>query len=174
MTKIFVFTAGNPEARRHLEDSIRRPVSDEIVFDTFSESKREELEQIRRRANGFYAWGAIPGVRNRPNWQSMERGDYVLCVYDATYQYVSRVLGRYENERFAVAVWDRDTQCKTWQLMYFLTEPIEVGRRRLSEFGDYLEPERYMGLHQGRTRKDQQHSLLPFVPLTNCGNHDKA
>jgi hypothetical protein len=119
MTKIFVFTAGNPEARRHLEDSIRRPVSDEFVFDTFSESKREELEQIRRRANGFYAWGAIPGVRNRPNWQSMERGDYVLCVYDATYQYVSRVLGRYENERFAVAVWDKDTQGRTWQLMYF-------------------------------------------------------
>jgi len=144
VTHIFVFTAGNPKARQHLEDSIKRPVSADTVFGNFPESRRKELEEIRKRTNGFYAWGAVPGSRNRPNWESMEPGDYVLCVYDATYQYVFRVLAKYDNERFAQTVWDRDEKGRTWQLMYFLTEPVEVGRH-LSEFGDYLEPERYWG-----------------------------
>jgi hypothetical protein len=34
MTRIFVFTAGNPEARRHLEDSIKNPVRPKTVFET--------------------------------------------------------------------------------------------------------------------------------------------
>ncbi len=144
MTRIFVFTAGNPEARGHLKYSIERPVRPETVFGTFSESRHEELEEIRKQGNGFYAWGAVPGPRNRPNWESMEPGDYVLCVYSATYQYVFRVIAKYDNEQFAEVVWDRDEQGRTWQLMYFLTEPVEVGRR-LSEFEDYLEPERYWG-----------------------------
>jgi len=144
MTQIFVFTAGNPEARRHLENSIERPVRPETVFDTFPEPLHEELEKVRVQDNGFYAWGAIPGSRNRPNWQSMEAEDFVLCVYDATYQYVFRLLAKYDNERFAETVWARDEQGWTWQLMYFLTEPVGVGRR-LSDFRDYLEPERYWG-----------------------------
>jgi hypothetical protein len=32
MQQIFVFTAGNPEARQHLVDSILNPVDDGVVF----------------------------------------------------------------------------------------------------------------------------------------------
>jgi HNH endonuclease len=88
--------------------------------------------------------GRDPGLRNIPNWEFMEIGDYVMCVYGATYQYVSRLLAKHDNEDFAKAVWGRDERGRTWQLMYFLTEPVEVGRR-LSDFGNYLEPERYWG-----------------------------
>jgi hypothetical protein len=35
MPQIFVFTAGNREARQHLADSIQKPVRDEVVFDNF-------------------------------------------------------------------------------------------------------------------------------------------
>ena len=66
---------------------------------------REELERIQQEGNGFYAWGAVPGLRNIPTWHTMERGDYVLCVYDSTYNYVTRVLGKCENEGFAQRVW---------------------------------------------------------------------
>jgi hypothetical protein len=41
MPQIFVFTAGNPEARQHLVDSIQNPVDDEVVFDNFDESHHE-------------------------------------------------------------------------------------------------------------------------------------
>jgi HNH endonuclease len=74
----------------------------------------------------------------------MAIGDYMMCVYGATYQYVSRLLAKHDNEDFAKDVWGRDERGRTWQLMYFLTKPVEVGRR-LSDFGDYLEPERYWG-----------------------------
>jgi hypothetical protein len=55
MPQIFVFTAGNPEARQHLVDSIQNPVDDEVAFDTFPQSHHEELERIRREGRGFYA-----------------------------------------------------------------------------------------------------------------------
>jgi hypothetical protein len=50
------------------------------VFGSFASARRDELERIREEGNGFYAWGAIRGVRNIPNWLAMARGDYVLCV----------------------------------------------------------------------------------------------
>jgi hypothetical protein len=44
----------------------------------------------------------------------MERGDYVLCVYDSTYHYVTRVLAKYENERFARRVWVLTVVTRSW------------------------------------------------------------
>jgi hypothetical protein len=95
---------------------------------------------------GFYAWGAVSGLRNTPTWETMERGDYVLCVYDSAYYYVSRYLAKYENERFARRVWGENEDGKTWKYMYFLTEPIEVDQP-LYEFEGYLHSK-----YQGFTR----------------------
>ena len=44
MPHIFVFTAGNPEARQHLVDSIQNSVDDEKVFDNFDEAYHEDLQ----------------------------------------------------------------------------------------------------------------------------------
>jgi hypothetical protein len=65
MPQIFVFTAGREEARQHLADSIQRKVDDAKVFDNFDESHHEELKRIKDEGNGFYAWGAVWGVRRR-------------------------------------------------------------------------------------------------------------
>jgi hypothetical protein len=98
---------------------------------------------FEKRATVFYAWGAVPGLRNTPTWETMERGDYVLCVYDSTYHYVARVLDKYENERFARRVWGEDEDGRTWKYVYFLTEPIAVNQP-LYEFEGYLHS-RYQG-----------------------------
>jgi hypothetical protein len=55
MTRIFVFTAGNPEARRHLEDSIKNLVRPKTVFESFPDSLHEGLEDVGELGNGFYA-----------------------------------------------------------------------------------------------------------------------
>jgi hypothetical protein len=104
MPQIFVFTAGNPEARQHLVDSIENPVDDATVFGNFDESHHEELERIKDQGNGFYAWGAVWGIRSLPTWEQMEHGDFVLCVYDAAYRYVARLLAKYDNPECAEAV----------------------------------------------------------------------
>jgi len=101
------------------------------------------LEGMLSKANGFYAWGATPGPQNIPRWNRMKVGDYVLCVYDNIYHYVARLLGRYDNERFARSVWGENDEGETWQYLYFLTKPqnIDVPVRRL---GEYLH-KNYMG-----------------------------
>jgi hypothetical protein len=52
MPQIFVFTAGNPEAREHLADSIQNPIDDPQakVFENFDEAHHAELERIRDEA----------------------------------------------------------------------------------------------------------------------------
>jgi hypothetical protein len=137
MTQVFVFTAGNPEARQHLVDSIQNPVDDAVVFGNFDEHHHEQLGRIRDEGNGFYAWGAVWGVRNVPTWEQMERDDFVLCVYDATYRYVARVLDTYDNPECAEAIWGTNDEGRTWRYMYFLTEPVEV-YQPLYEFEGYL------------------------------------
>ena len=59
MPQIFVFTAGTPEARQHLADSIQNPMDDGVVFGNFDESHHEELQRIRDEVGCFYAWGAV-------------------------------------------------------------------------------------------------------------------
>ncbi len=138
MTQIFVFTAANPDAQRHLKDTIKIPIDEEKVFGKFFwPGQREELEGIREEGGGFYAWGAVPGERNTPNWKAMRSGDYVLCAFGNAYHYAARVLGKYANRRFAEEVWGTTPEGETWELMYFLTKPVAVDRR-VPEVAEYL------------------------------------
>jgi len=36
------------------------------VFGNFDEAHHEKLKRIRDEASGFYAWGAVWGIRNVP------------------------------------------------------------------------------------------------------------
>ena len=143
MAQIFVFTAGNPEARQQIVDYIQNPVEDAVVFGNFDEPHHEELQRIRDEGRGFYAWGAVHGIRNFPTWEQMERGDFILCVYDSAYRYVARLLAKYDNSECAEAIWGTNDKGQTWRYMYFLTEPIEV-YQPLYEFEGYLHS-RYQG-----------------------------
>jgi len=71
MTQIFVFVAGNPEAQRHVAETIESSMDEEMVFNSFPPAYREELETIREEGNGFYAWGAVPGEMNTPRWKAI-------------------------------------------------------------------------------------------------------
>jgi hypothetical protein len=102
-----------------------------------------ELERIRDEAGGFYAWGAVWGVRNVPTWEQMERDDFVLCVYDSIYHYVSRLLAKYDNPECAKAIWGTNDKGKTWRYMYFLTKPIKI-YQPVYEYEGYLHS-RYQG-----------------------------
>lgn len=108
MTRMFVFTAGDRNARQHLADSIEHPIPDHKVFANFAEEYHEELKRVRSEGTGFYAWGALPGPGNVCTWDAMGRDDRVLCVYDNTYHYAARVLAKYDNSDLARDVWERE------------------------------------------------------------------
>ena len=54
MSQIFVITAGNPEARQHLVESIENQIDEQKVFGGFAAALREELEHIRVPCSGAY------------------------------------------------------------------------------------------------------------------------
>jgi len=126
MNNIFVFTAGNADARSHLDASIRNSINKELVLGSFDTSEHEALLKYYGEAEGFYAWGAVPGPQNESRWKAMTAGDVVFCVYESTYHYVAKLLGKYENEKLARAIWGEDENHQTWQYLYFLTKPAEL------------------------------------------------
>ena len=132
---IFIFTAGDSAARAHLADSITNPIDQNRVLEFFDLNDREIVSKINIE-HGLFAWGAIPGVQNNPRWGQIKDGDWMLCVFDSTYQFVAQVVAKFDNQKFAKEVWGETDEGKTWQLMYFLTKPaaISIKTSDLSEF----------------------------------------
>ena len=97
MPGIFVFTAGNQAAKAHLRDSIINPVNSNIIFDSFDETYHPQLQQVLDEESGFFAWGAIPGIRNNPTWKALKINDWVFCVYGGAYHFISRVKAKFDN-----------------------------------------------------------------------------
>lgn len=163
--QIFIFTAGNQEARAHLNDSIRNPILLSSALELFPEKNHERINQIAA-SEGLYAWGAIPGIQNTPRWTQMKPGDWAICVYDNHYHYFAQVVEKYDNEQFARAIWGDDPSGRTWSLMYFLTKPEEINVPVRSMAG-YLN-ESYMGFSKisdeklGRIEHDF-HSISDFI-----------
>ena len=153
--QIFVFTAGDPSARAHLDDSIRQAVKLDLVLSHAPAEQHASLRQMND-SHGLYSWGAIPGVQNTPRWESMKPGDWALCVYDSTYHYVAQVLLTLNNEALARAIWGSDDQGRTWSLMYFLSKPVEANVR-VSDVADYLN-QGYMGF--ARIGDERQHRIV--------------
>lgn len=126
MRQIFVFTAGDKDARSHLNDSILNPVPFALLRDALGDEDAEYFESLMPGQQGFYAWGAVPGPRNEPTWQEMQAGDLVLTVYDNRYRFVSTVLGKFNHKELATRIWGTTTDGKTWEYMYLLSKPEPV------------------------------------------------
>ena len=101
MTQIFIFTAGQSAARAHLDDSIISPVDLSKLEGTFLEStgeqdnlmNRKELENFVGDKN-IFCWGSMPTEKNYNTWSRMNIGDYVICVYENRYRFISRLKKR--------------------------------------------------------------------------------
>ena len=117
--QIFIATAANADAQTHYRNSVIRPLNDEVVA-----LIPPALAESARAANGaYYAWGAMPGVRNDVTYQALEVGDYVIFVYGKRYRSWAQVTSKFESAEFARALWGSENGT-TWQHAYFLTEPV--------------------------------------------------
>ena len=128
MRHIFVFTAGKPEARDHLKDSITQAVSFSRMEKILGPERTSQFKALTN-ADGFYAWGAVPGPKNRPTWEAMRVGDIVLTVYGNRYRFLSTVSGTLHDKDMAREIWGTDSEGDTWEYMYLLTQPqaLDVG-----------------------------------------------
>jgi len=128
MRHIFVFTAGKPEARDHLKDSITQAVSFSRMEKVLGPERAAPFKALTND-DGFYAWGAVPGPKNKPMWEAMRVGDIVLTVYGNRYKFLSTVSGTLHDKDMAREIWGTDDNSRTWEYMYLLTQPqaLDVG-----------------------------------------------
>jgi len=132
---IYVFTAGDASARSHLSDSIDQPVPLEKIRAHLSEESLSQIEALGI-SDRLYAWGAVPGKRNIPIWEGMKAGDWLLCVYEARYRYVAKLVLKVHNPGAARAIWGEMPDGSTWEYMYFMSkpDPVNVPLSRLSAY----------------------------------------
>jgi hypothetical protein len=133
MNQLFVFTAGMTIARAHISDSISSPVSFIKLDAALPPDEAAYVKSLLPEGDGFFAWGAVPGEKNIPTWEEMSEGDIVLTAYDNHYQYVSSVLFKLHNRALAESIWGLDSEGKTWEYMYILSEPKPVHMHVASE-----------------------------------------
>ncbi|WP_158899728.1 AAA family ATPase [Burkholderia sp. L27(2015)] len=152
---IFVFTAGDPEARKHLDVSITRPIDATTVRENVGPEHLEVLEKISRD-EGLYAWGAVPGKMNNSYYPALEVGDWMLCVFGAKYRFVAKVVYKVDSINLARALWGQTDDGKTWQYMFFLSRPIPI-EIPLSVLNAYL-PKQFFGF--ARVGDDNHSKIL--------------
>jgi hypothetical protein len=126
MTKLFVFTAGVPAARKHISDSISAPVKLSKLDDSLEPHEASYVRSLLSSDEGFFAWGAVPGEKNIPTWEAMSEGDIVLTAYNNHYRYVSSVLFKLHSRELAKSIWGVDDDGNTWEYMYILSEPKPI------------------------------------------------
>jgi MoxR-like ATPase len=119
--RLFVFTAANPEAREHLDKTLRGGIEIstlaglEDVMPTLEEHARDGL---------VHMWGARPGPAAERRWERLEPGDVGLVYSDSHFVLSCRVYAKARSAAIAKAVWGEDGDGATWECMSFL-DPVE-------------------------------------------------
>ena len=133
MRQIFVFTAGDKNARSHLDDSILTTVPFEWMREALGPEQTDYYRSLMPEQDGFHAWGAVPGERNDLTWAEMQVGDLVLTVYGNVYHFFSTVVGKLRSRELAQKIWGVDDDGDTWEWMYLLTPPQRISVHVMSE-----------------------------------------
>lgn len=129
MRQLYIFTAGDADAREHLNDSIRNPQPSTLLDAHLPVERAGYLRSLLPDSEHFYAWGSVPSKRIISWWNQMQDGDIVLTVFENRYRYVSSVIAKIHNADLARAIWGQTSEGpegKTWEYMYILTQPRAV------------------------------------------------
>jgi hypothetical protein len=137
MARIFLAAADSPVDRADLERSVANPIDRQLVIRHFSDGSYPELLEIERRGHGFYAWGLPASAPLVEQWFLMGVGDFLLVGQRGSFRFYARVLGRYDNERAARAIWGpASADADLRQYLFFLSEPmtLAIPYRTLAEW----------------------------------------
>lgn len=153
----FTVASGGHGTEKHYYDTIKskRTISEISEFLTADEiSKLTTYTHSRPHA----VWGAVPGGGNIRTWGTMEQGDYILVYRSGKIIAAAEVASKVHNPRLAEYFWGKDEDGKTWELVYFLTNLIEVdvSQSSLNLYLGYNEnyfPRGFMSIDQQKTNK---------------------
>lgn len=143
---------GGHETDRHYYDTIknRRSVDE---FGKFLDS--EEIEKLNKYAHGrpYAIWGAVPGPSNIRNWETMEKGDYVMVYRNGKIILAAEIAMKVRNAELARYFWKEDEKGKTWEYIYFMINDVafNVDMASLNKYLGYNEayhPQGFMAIKQ--------------------------
>ncbi len=153
----FVMAGGGHETDKHYYDTIktRRSVDE---FGKFL--KNDEVDKLSKYAHGrpYAVWGAVPGLSNIRNWETMEEGDYVMVYRHGKIILAAEIAVKVRNKDLAKYFWQEDNDGKTWELIYFMINDVafSLDMSKLNKYLDYeknYHPQGFMAIKQEKTDK---------------------
>lgn len=150
----FVMAGGGHDTDRHYYETIKtkREVSELVKFLAPSEAK-----QLQSYAHGrpYAVWGAVPGVSNIRNWESMEEGDYVMVYRKGKVILAAEIAMKTHNPSLAEYLWQKDEDGKTWEYAYFMINDVEfsIDIEKINKYFGYetnYHPQGFMAIKQDK------------------------
>ena len=125
--RVVLTPAAGTEATRHFATTVQQALA---VADAEEHLTRAEFAELSAtHPDGlFRAWGVTrgSGARNKTKWEQIGSGDLVLfCGHGEAFAY-SLVTHKLHSRRLATDLWGTDSDNRTWEYMYFVSEPLTL------------------------------------------------
>jgi hypothetical protein len=124
--EIFVFTAAGDAAQEHYWKTIGSavPIEEIAEVDTgiAGDLNGLQLESLR-------CWGSVPGPGNLRSWERMQPGHWAMVyVGQGRFPYLLELVHKARSEELADRLWGRNSEGKTWELMFFFGafQPVDL------------------------------------------------
>lgn len=148
---------GGQDTDRHYYETIKtKRTIDEIA--KFLSS--EEIKKLKAYSHNrpYAVWGAVPGTSNIRNWNSMERGDYVMVYRKGKIILAAEIAMKVRNADLGRYFWQENEDNNTWEYIYFMINEVEfnVPMSKLNKYLSYEEnyhPQGFMAIKQEKVNE---------------------
>ncbi|MFA6197598.1 MAG: hypothetical protein WC734_00380 [Patescibacteria group bacterium] len=176
--KIYIVVAtGGQDTDRHYFDTIKTKREHDEASKFLTVDEQTKLKEVFHD-RPFATWGAVPGSSNTRLWENMEPGDYVFVYRAKKIILVAEIAMKVHNKDYARFLWREDSEGKTWELMYFLINEVEVDvpMNKLNQYLQYGEdyfPRGFMGIDQEKVNQLLVHYGDPISLLERIQSGQK-
>lgn len=129
MKNIFILyiPIGNYEALVHYEDTIKKKISQEKIFQFVDTNLRNNLQKIFGQ-KPIATWGSRNSDANRSKFEKMNPGDDILIVEGNTIKLLGKVAAKTINPELSKELWKnlKGDSIDGWDLIYFIANPLEI------------------------------------------------
>ncbi len=118
---------GNFEAKVHYEDTIKKKVAPDRIFNLVDSNLRYNLKYIFGDKL-ITVWGSRDTPQNRSKFERMKPGDDLLIVEGDTIKLLGKIAAKTVNQRLSRELW-KNLKGKTtdgWDLIYFIANPLQI------------------------------------------------
>jgi len=172
----FVMAGGGHETDRHYYDTIKNRRS----VDEFGKYlKTSEINKLTTYTHGrpCAIWGAVPGPSNIRNWETMEKGDYIMVYREGKIILVAEIAMKVRNIDLAEYFWKKDDDGRTWEYIYFMINDTKINVS-MSDLNTYLgyqtnyHPQGFMAIKQDKTDRllNTYGDLVSLLQKLETGN----